>query len=66
VRISPPRPPQRRPQNGTQAHDLSPNWSFRAAQVGATPFWDRRRAASRTGKETRKCEQLTWKVLPMY
>ena len=48
----PPRPPLRRPPNGTQAHDLSRELEFgRPAQVGATPFWDRRRAASR--KETR-------------
>jgi hypothetical protein len=31
-----------RPQNGTQAHDLSRELEFvRPAQVGATPFWDR-------------------------
>lgn len=37
----------RRPQNGTQAHDLSRQLEFgRPAQVGATPFWDRRRPQS--------------------
>jgi len=40
-----PQTPLRRPQNGTQAHDLSRELEFvRPAQVGATPFWDRRRA----------------------
>ena len=40
-----PQPPLRRPQNGSQAHDLSRELAFgRPAQVGATPFWDRRRA----------------------
>jgi len=33
------------PQNGTQAHDLNRQLEFgRPAQVGATPFWDSRRA----------------------
>lgn len=37
--------PLRRPQNGTQAHDLSRELEFdRPSQVGATPFWDRRSA----------------------
>jgi len=53
--LVPPAPLQRRPQNGTQAHDLSRELEFvRPAQVGATPFWDRRRAASRTGKRYEK------------
>jgi len=44
VNGSPPTP-LRRPQNGTQAHDLSRELgSGRPAQVGATPFWDRRPA----------------------
>jgi len=51
----PPAPLQRRPQNGTQAHDLSREPEFvRPAQVGATPFWDRRRAASRKEKPENK------------
>ena len=44
----------RRSQNGSQAHDPSRELGFgRPAQVGATPFWDRRRAASRTGNRTK-------------
>ena len=50
----------RRPQNGAQAHDLSRELEFgRPAQVGATPFRDRRPAASRTGTKTTNCEPLT-------
>ena len=34
----------RRPQNGSQAHELSRKLELgRTAQLGATPFWDRRR-----------------------
>ena len=50
-----PQPPLRRPQNGTQAHDLSRELEFvRPVQVGATPFWDRRRAASRKANDRTK------------
>jgi len=49
-----PQTPLRRPQNGAQAHDLSRELEFvRPAQVGATPFWDRRRAPF-GGQETRE------------
>ena len=49
--------PLRRPQNGTQAHDLSCELEFnRPAQVGATPFWARRRAPSGKGNQRQKCE----------
>jgi hypothetical protein len=68
-----PQTPLRRSQNGAQAHDLSRQLSFgRPAQVGATPFWDRRSAPSGTenqpcGAENRNnkgqsnCELLTQK-----
>ena len=50
-----PQTPLRRPQNGTQAHDLSRELEFgRPAQVGATPFWDRRRAPSGRGNQRTK------------
>jgi hypothetical protein len=55
-----PQTPLRRPKTGPQAHDLSRELEFvRPAQVGATPFWDRRRAPSGTTKRTTKCEPLT-------
>ena len=55
-----PQPPLRRPQNGSQAHDPSREPEFgRPAQLGATPFWDRRRAASRTANYEQNCEPLT-------
>ncbi len=51
--MSAPRPP-RRPQNGTQAHDTSRELELaRRARVGATPFWDRRRAPC-GGQQTKK------------
>ena len=40
-----------------QAHDLSCELQFnRPAQVGATPFWARRRAPSGKGNQRQKCE----------
>ena len=47
--MRPPLAPPRRPQNGTQAHDMSRELKFvRPAHIGATPFWDRRSAPSAT------------------
>jgi hypothetical protein len=55
--MGPPCTPPRRPQNGTQAHDRSRELQFvRPAPVGATPFGDRRRAASR--KETKRTKSV--------
>ena len=51
-----PQIPLRRPQNGSQAHDLSRELAFgRPAQVGATPFWDRRRAPFGGAEKKDKC-----------
>ena len=62
-----PQPPLRRPQNGTQAHDLSRELKFvRPAQLGATPFWDRRSAPFGGQEQRQNHEPLTQKVLPMY
>jgi hypothetical protein len=48
VKVGSPRPPSSgAPKTGPSAHDLSRELEFvRPAQVGAIPFWDRRRAAS--------------------
>jgi putative transposase len=55
-----PQTPLRRPQTGTQAHDLSPELKLgRSAQVGATPLWDRRRAPFGGQEESKMCEPLT-------
>ena len=45
MKCGPPPDPLRHPQNGAQAHDLNRELKFVSpAQVGATPFWDRRSA----------------------
>jgi len=42
-----------RPQNGTQAHDLSRELEFvRPAQVGATLFWDRPTSEPHVGESS--------------
>ena len=72
-----PQTPLRRPQNGSQAHDLSRELAFgRPAQVGATPFWDRPASEPQStkhsnigfplrGNEKQKQQNMTAKVLPM-
>ena len=55
-----PRPPCGAPKMGPRAHNLSRELEFdRPAQVGATPFWDRRRAPSGTENKGPQCEPLT-------
>ena len=51
----------------THVHDLSRQLEFdRPAQVGATPFWDRRRAPSGKANQRDKSVTVNPKVLPMY
>ena len=58
-----PQTPLRRPQNGAQAHELSRELQFdRPAQLGATPFWDRRRAPFGGQKENETVNQETKSV----